>query len=74
VRGEERCVECLVGKVEGKRLIGRQRSRWGDNIKMKKSGKDWRTEFSRQAEDWRAVVNAELNIHVPYNAGNFWTS
>ena len=28
MRGEERCVQGVVGKVEGKRLIGRQRRRW----------------------------------------------
>jgi hypothetical protein len=30
VRGEERCVQGLVGKLEGKRLIVRQRLRWGE--------------------------------------------
>jgi len=32
------------------------------------------TEFIKQAEEWRAVVNAAMNINVPFNAGNFWTS
>jgi len=36
VRREERCVQGLVGKLKGKGLIGRQRLRWGDNIKMEK--------------------------------------
>ena len=34
VKGEERYVQGLVGKLEGKRLTGRQRRRWGNNIKM----------------------------------------
>jgi hypothetical protein len=39
VRGEEeKCVQGLVGKLEGKRLIGRQRRRWGDNIEMEFKG------------------------------------
>jgi hypothetical protein len=38
VRGEERCVQGLMGKLEGKRLIGRQRFRWGDNIEMEFKG------------------------------------
>jgi hypothetical protein len=38
VRGEESYVQGLVGKLEGKRLIGRQRRRWGDDIKMENSG------------------------------------
>ena len=32
--GEERCIQGLVGKPEGKRPLGRPRRRWEDNIKM----------------------------------------
>jgi hypothetical protein len=32
--GEERCVQVLMGKSEGKRPFGRPRHRWKDNIKM----------------------------------------
>jgi len=32
--GEERHVQGLVGKPEGKRPLGRPRHRWEDNIKM----------------------------------------
>jgi len=31
---EERCVEDLVDKLEGKRLLGRPRHRWEDNTKI----------------------------------------
>ena len=31
---EERCIQGLVGKPEGKRPLGRPRHRWEDNIKM----------------------------------------
>jgi hypothetical protein len=34
VRGEEGRIQCLVGKSEGKRPLGRPRCRWQDNIKM----------------------------------------
>ena len=30
----ERCMQDLVGKREGKRLLGRPRYRWEDNTKM----------------------------------------
>jgi hypothetical protein len=32
--GEERRIQRLVGKPEGKRPLGRPRRRWEDNIKM----------------------------------------
>jgi hypothetical protein len=32
--GEERCIQVLVGKPEGKRPLVRPRRRWEDNIKM----------------------------------------
>jgi len=32
--GEERRIQVLVGKPEGKRPLGRPRRRWEDNIKM----------------------------------------
>ena len=32
--GEERRIQILVGKPEGKRPLGRPRRRWEDNIKM----------------------------------------
>jgi hypothetical protein len=34
VWGEERRIEVLVGKPEGKRPLGRPKRRWEDNIKM----------------------------------------
>jgi hypothetical protein len=33
-RGEENVYRLLVGKGEGKRLLGRPRCRWVDNIRM----------------------------------------
>jgi len=35
---EERCVEDLVGKPEGKRLVVSPRHRWEDNTKMGPKG------------------------------------
>ena len=32
--GEESCIQDLMGKTEGKRLLGRCRRRWKDNIKI----------------------------------------
>jgi len=32
--GEERRIEGFLGEIEGKRLLGRSRRRWRNNIKM----------------------------------------
>jgi hypothetical protein len=68
----------LVGKPEGKKSLGRPRSRWEDNIKMELlevgcGGMDW-IEQAQDMERWRAIVNAVMNLRVPYNAGNFLTT
>jgi CRISPR/Cas system-associated protein Cas7 (RAMP superfamily) len=59
----------LVGKPEGKRLLVRQRRRWGDNIKMDLQkvgceGMDW-IKLAQDRDRWRALVNAVMNLRVP---------
>ena len=59
----------LVGKPEGKRPLGRPRSRWEDNIKMylQEVGcgvMDW-IELAQDRNRWRALVNTVMNLRVP---------
>jgi len=68
----------MVGKPEGKRLLGRPRRRWVDDIKMDlqevgSGGMDW-IELAQVRDSWRALVNAVMNLRVPQNVGNFLTS
>jgi hypothetical protein len=63
----------LVGKPEGKRPLGRPRSRWLDNIKMDLvviglSVVDW-IGLAQDRYRWKALVNAVMNLRVPQNAG-----
>jgi hypothetical protein len=58
-----------VGKLEGKRLLGRPGGRWEDNINMDLQevgcGGMVRIELAQDRERWRALVNAVMNLPVP---------
>ena len=59
----------LVGKLVGKRPLGRPRHRWEDNIKMDIQevgcgGMTW-NELAQDRDRWRAVVNAVMSLRVP---------
>ena len=68
--GEERGVyRVLVGKPEGKRLLGRPRRRWVDNIRMdlQEVGcryMDW-IGLAQDIDRWRTLVSAVMNLRVP---------
>jgi hypothetical protein len=59
----------LVGNPEGKRLLGRPRRMWVDNIRMDLGKVGWGVvNWIGLAQDrnwWRAVVNSVLNLRVP---------
>jgi hypothetical protein len=59
----------LVGKPEGKRLLGRQRRWWVDNIKkaLREIGwyvMDW-IDLAYDRDHWRALMNTVMNLRVP---------
>ena len=59
----------LVGRLEGKRPLGRPRRRWEDNIKMdlEEVGRgcgDW-MELAQDRKWWRALVSTVMNLRVP---------
>jgi hypothetical protein len=59
----------LVGRPDGKRLLGRPRRRWEDNINvhLRGIGIDW-SNWIRLAQDWvqwRALVNTVMHFRVP---------
>jgi hypothetical protein len=68
--GEGRGVyRVLIGKPEGKRLLGRPRRRWEDNIKVDLQevgcrGMGW-IELAQDRDRWRALLNAVMNLRVP---------
>jgi hypothetical protein len=68
--GEDRVVyRVLVGKPEGKRLLGRPRRRWEDNIKMNlqeivEGRGDW-MELAQDRDRWQALVGTVRDFRVP---------
>jgi hypothetical protein len=64
-----------MGKPEGKRPLGRPTLRWENNIKMDLEemgcrGMYW-IDLAKNRDRRRELVNAVMNLRVPYNAGNF---
>jgi hypothetical protein len=68
--GEKRnTCRILVGNLEGKRPLRRQRCRWVNNIKMdlREIGwvdVDW-IDLAQDRDKWRTLVNAVMNLRVP---------
>jgi hypothetical protein len=68
--GEKRnAYRILVGKLEGRRPLGRHRRRWADNIKIDLretglDGVDW-VDLAQNRDQWRAFMNTVMNLRVP---------
>jgi hypothetical protein len=58
-----------VGRLEGKKPLGRPRHRWEDNIKMDLTeigidGANW-IQLAQDGVQWRAFVNTIMSFRVP---------
>ena len=59
----------LLGKLEGRRPLGRPRRRWVDNIRLDLQEVecgyiDW-TGLAQDRDRWRMLVSAIVNLRVP---------
>jgi hypothetical protein len=58
----------LVGKPEGRKLLGRPRRRWLDNIMMDLVEVEWGDVdwigLAQDRDSWRALVNSVFNFRV----------
>jgi hypothetical protein len=67
--GDKKCTKKFVGQSEGKRLLGRTRRRWKNDIRLNfkniglESG-DWIRLAQDKDQGW-AVVNTVMNLRVP---------
>jgi len=59
----------LVGKPEGKRLLGRPSRRWANSITMDLKEIDWEVvhwmHLAKDWDHWRALVNMVMNLRLP---------
>jgi hypothetical protein len=59
----------LVGKLEGKRLLGRPRRRWVENNKRDPREIGWHVadwiDMAQDGDQWRALVKTVLNLRFP---------
>jgi hypothetical protein len=66
---EERCIQCLVVKPEGRRTLVRPGLKWEHNIKTDLQEVEWRSmkwiDLAQGRDRWRALVNALMNLRVP---------
>jgi hypothetical protein len=65
---ERKMYKVLVGKLEGKRPLGRPRRRWEDGVRMDLreiglGGVDW-IRLTQDRDRWRAVVSAVMNLRI----------
>jgi hypothetical protein len=68
--GEKRnAYRILVGKPEGKRLLGRPRRRWVDYVNVDLSGIGWDgmdcVDVAQDRDQWRVLMHTVMNIPVP---------
>jgi hypothetical protein len=68
--GEKRTAyRILVGKLEGKRPLGRPKRMWVDSTKMDLRDIGWGDmdwiDLTQDRDQWRALVNEEMNFRVP---------
>jgi hypothetical protein len=65
---ERKVCRVLVGKPEGKSLLGSMRHRWKDGIKIDLREFGWEdaewVQLAQNKGQWRAVVNAVMNLRV----------
>jgi hypothetical protein len=62
----------LVGKPEARRLLGRLKHKWQNNIK-RLLNRNW-IDLVEGRDMWQGVVSIKLNLCLSFSVGNFVNS
>jgi len=65
----------LVGKPEGKRPLGKPRSKWQYNIKyiLNRMGSEDSIHVVQDRDNWWAILKTVISLRVPKNVGKILT-
>jgi hypothetical protein len=75
---QNRFKHSFSGRIRSKEPLEGARLKWKNYSKMDLQEFVWegmeRIDLAWYRDSWRALLNAAMNIWVPYNGGNFLTS
>ena len=75
---EEKCIKCLMGKPERKRMFEEVNYRWQEKKKGDLKGTGWKIIYwinlDQDMDQWQALVKIVTNLQIPQYAENFLPS
>jgi hypothetical protein len=71
---EKNACRILMGRVRGRRPLGRPKRRWKDSVKIDLREVEYGIDLSQNMGHWRALVNTVINLLVHKMVVNSWVT